>query len=180
MKKTTWDTDRIIGLSVMMISLLTLFIFIYQTNIMRAQSRLSVTPLLSFNQAESITDSTYRIKCSIKNKGLGPALVESVTILYKGERIELRFADFFETYFGKFTQYANLESETHLSKGTVLSAGEAVNFFTVSVPISDLQEFLDYAGFDENDPPFDVEVVYTSVYREKWSVKLKGEGPQEL
>ena len=180
MKKTNWNTDRIIGLSVMMISLLTLIIFIYQTNIMRAQSRLSVTPLLSFNQAESISDSTYRIKCSIKNKGLGPAIVESVTIIYEGERIKVRFADFFDTYFGKFTQYANLESETHLSKGTTLSAGEEVNFFTVSVSRSVLQEFMDYAGFDDNNPPFDIEVLYSSIYEEEWKVTLKGEGREEL
>lgn len=173
------NTDRILGLSAMMISLLTLIIFIYQTNIMRKQSRLSVTPRLSFNQQENINDSIYTYRNNMINKGLGPAIVESVIVIYKGERIDLRFSDFFEKYFPRFQEFAYLESDTRLSKGSTLAQGESVNFFTIVVPVKQVEGFRNYLAAEGDNLPFDIEVIYRSIYKERWKMYLHSDEPIE-
>ncbi|MBX2878123.1 MAG: hypothetical protein KTR30_38745 [Saprospiraceae bacterium] len=178
--KKSWNTDRILGLSAMMISLLTLIIFVYQTNIMRKQSRLSVTPRLSFNQQENINDSLYTYKNNMVNKGLGPAIIESVTIIYKGERIDLRFSDFFEEHFPQYKKFAAMESDTRLSKGSTLTAGESVNFFTIVAPVKTVEAFRDYLEVDNDNLPFDIEVIYRSIYEERWQMFLHSEEPIPL
>lgn len=177
--KKNWNTDRILGLSAMMISLLTLIIFIYQTNIMRQQSRLSVTPRLSFNQQETTNDSIYTYRNNMINKGLGPAIVESVTIIYKGERIDMRFSDFFEKYFPRFPEFATLQSDTRLSKGSTLSQGESVNFFTLVAPLQTIDAFRDYLEVEDDALPFDIEVIYRSIYKERWKMYLHSDEPLE-
>ena len=178
--KKNWNTDRILGLSAMTISLLTLIIFIYQTNIMRKQSRLSVTPRLSFLQQEITNDSSYIYRNNMVNKGLGPAIIESVTIIYEGERINLRFSDFFEKYFPRYKEFVSMESDTKLSRGSTLTAGETVNFFTIAAPIKTVKAFQEYMQVKDDNLPFDIEVIYRSIYKERWEVYMLSEEPIEL
>ena len=79
--KFKMNTDRVIGLSAMLIGLLTLIIFTYQTSIIRKQSRLSVTPRLVFNTIQDQKDSSITYVVEIINKGLGPAVIESINII---------------------------------------------------------------------------------------------------
>lgn len=51
------STDRLLGTSAMVINVLTLIIFIYQTDIMRLQSKLSVKPRLDFTTNQGGNDS---------------------------------------------------------------------------------------------------------------------------
>ena len=60
--KKKFNADRILGISAMVISLLTLAIFIYQTDIMRVQSKLSVKPRLDFTTNQGGTDSIIVFK----------------------------------------------------------------------------------------------------------------------
>ena len=180
MKKTNWNTDRILGLSAMLISLLTLIIFIYQTNIMREQSRLSVAPRLSFNQLEHSNDSIFTYRNQLINKGLGPAIVESVTIIYKDARSDLRFSDFFDKFFPRYQEFATMTSDTKLSKGSTLSPGEEVNFFTITSPIRSAEAFREYMQSDEDILPFDIEVIYKSIYNERWKMLLSKDELIEL
>lgn len=180
MKNTNWNTDRILALSAMLISLLTLIIFIYQTNIMREQSRLSVTPRLSFSQQEHVNDSIFTYRNYLINKGLGPAIVESVTIIYKGARSDLRFSDFFDTFFPRYREFATMTSDTKLSRGSTLSPGEEVNFFTIIAPIRSAEAFREYLQADGEILPFDIEVVYRSIYNERWKMLLSQDELIEL
>ena len=181
MAKSSWNTDRIIGLSAMMISILTLIIFIYQTNIMRNQSRLSVQPRLIISSNSITTDSLYTFRLNLLNKGLGPAIIESISILYKDKKLEARFDDFVAAQFPAFDDYAALVSNTYLSVGSTISAGEIQNLYAVEIPIANLEKLIKYLGIEPGEDPIEIEVVYASIYKEKWRINSTEEGhPVEL
>jgi len=72
----------------MSISFLTLIIFIYQTNLMSKQNFLSILPYLQISTSDNKAENTFSL--DIKNHGVGPAIIESVIIYYKGEKHDLR------------------------------------------------------------------------------------------
>ena len=81
--KKNFNADRIIGLSAMLISLMTLIIFLYQTNLIKKQSVLSVRPRLTFSKnidktvtvKDSTNSTTISIRLTLRNNGLGPAII---------------------------------------------------------------------------------------------------------
>ena len=64
------NTDKILGLSAMLISICTLIVFLYQTNLIKKQQYMSVYPYLTLGNNGSFTaDYEY----SLTNNGIGPA-----------------------------------------------------------------------------------------------------------
>ncbi len=169
MEKSRFSTDRIIGLSAMLISVLTLLIFIYQTSIMHRQSRLSVTPRLDFNQSLVQGDSIITIAWSIENKGLGPAIIEDINIVYQKKKYPLDFDKFFEDVFPKLNQYGNLVGTMTMSEGSTISANEENAIYKYRFRKNKLNEIRDYLEINETDDfPFEIEIVYSSIYKERW------------
>ncbi|MFK8005216.1 MAG: hypothetical protein AB8H03_02550 [Saprospiraceae bacterium] len=177
MKKFKLNTDKIIGLSAMLISLLTLVIFIYQTNLIREQSRLSVTPRLAFNSSLDTPDSVSSFSYFIVNKGLGPAIIESIEIIHEGNRYKLDFQDFVKNVFPKFNDYGNVIQNMALDTGVTLSEKESIKFFTFKFKASKTAPFFKYLKVKEDGVlPFDIEVIYSSIYDEKWKVYANKKG----
>ncbi len=176
------NTDRIIGLSAMLISLLTLLIFIYQTSLMRTQSRLSVKPRLAFSTNINFKDSTATYTSVIINKGLGPAIIESINIVYEGERYALDFERFFENSFKGLEKYGQLDRHATMEKGSTLMAKEKVEMYKFSFSTRYIPEIMKILKISEEDEiPFDIEVVYSSIYEEQWRYSANDEGhPIEL
>ena len=173
MSKMKFNTDRIIGLSAMLISLLTLIIFIYQTNIMRVQSRLSVTPRLSFNTNEDVKDSLYQVSTEIVNKGLGPAIIESIQIIHKGTVYDLNFGEFFNQAYPDLKKFGSLTQNMTMSKGSTLSPNERNRLFTYTILPSKIKELMQYLGIKEGEIPFTIGVIYSSIYNERWKTGNK-------
>ena len=157
----------------MLISLLTLIIFIYQTNIMRVQSRLSVSPRLTFFTSEDAKDSVLQISTEIVNKGMGPAIIESIHIIHEGKEYDLDFGKFFEEIYPGLKNFGSLTQSMTMSRGSTLSPNEVNRFFTYKILPSKVEELMQYLGVKEGDVPFTIEVVYSSVYNEKWKTSNK-------
>ena len=80
-----------------------------------------------------------------------------------------------------FENYAALVSNTYLSVGSTISAGEIQNLYAVEVPIANLEKLIKYLGIEPGEDPFEIEVVYASIYKEKWRINSTQEGhPVEL
>ncbi|MEO0571614.1 MAG: hypothetical protein AAF039_07900 [Bacteroidota bacterium] len=162
--------DRILGVSAMIISILTLAIFIYQTDIMRLQSKLSVKPRLDFTTNFDQKDSTIIIQEVIENKGLGPAIIDSIYFKFKGETHPVDVEIFLEKNLPKLLEYGYLPQHASLTKGTTLSQNEEKAIFTYRIPMGLMDSLYIYLGVeDEDENPFPIEVIYTSIYEdEKW------------
>ncbi len=175
-------TDRIIGLSAMVISVLTLIIFIYQTTLMREQSRLSVLPRLVIQTDETPVDTFFQWSFFINNKGIGPAIIEELSIEKGGKIYPLRFVDFFEKLYPDYEEYGEFIQSFNLFVGSTISQQESVKLCTFQVAINKLDDFLAYISYNpEQDDvlPFNLEIVYSSIYQERWKIETNINGHPE-
>ena len=60
-KKIKWNSERILSLSAMSISFITLIIFIYQTNLMSKQNYLSILPYLQLSTSNDSEGNKYSL-----------------------------------------------------------------------------------------------------------------------
>ncbi len=184
--KVKFNSDRIIAVSAIMISLMTLFIFLYQTNVVEEQSRLSVRPRLTFNKnitrsttlRDSSSSTEVNLSLILRNNGLGPAIVESSSIDYRGKSYEI--GSFFQEVFPELANYGYFQMITELTEGEAIPASEATEIFSYRYNEKD-QELIDqYLGISKSfDLPFDVLIVYSSMYEEKWKVRSNTQGHPE-
>lgn len=91
--KWKWDTDRIVSLSAMVVGVGSLAIILYQTKLMREQQRASVMPYLMMAVQSSTND--HRTYLTVRNAGIGPALLGDVRVRYKGKDFAGDPYDFF-------------------------------------------------------------------------------------
>ncbi|MDC7998382.1 hypothetical protein [Gilvibacter sediminis] len=169
-------TDRLIGLSAMLISLLTLIIFVYQTNIISKQSKLSVKPRLSFSSSETTIDSLVIFEQSITNKGLGPAIVNTANIVFEGKTYPLDFGTFVFEKFDKLETLGILRQTSGLDNGTTLSPNDRIVIFEFEAPLKNVPQIIKYLKLNpENyDPQWNFHLKYSSIYEdEKWVVDDK-------
>ncbi len=162
------NTDRILGISAMVISVLTLAIFIYQTDIMRVQSKLSVKPRLDFTTNFGGNDSVVRYQEVIENKGLGPAIVDSIYFIYRNKRYPLDIEALLTNELPKALEFGYLSQHSTMGRGTTLSPNEERPIFTYHVPLKNVDSLYAYLGMEsEDDNPFPIEVIYTSIYEDE-------------
>ncbi len=183
MKKKIFNTDKIIALSAIFISLLTLIIFLYQTRVISKQARLSVTPRISFIGGISNQKSSVTFSVGIKNNGLGPAIIDSTAILSNKKYYPLNFKEFTKNHYPTADSITIKSSSTVFNKGATVLPNNEVILSEVEVSRDKLKDF--YALYnleiEENRFPFDIIIYYSSIYEEKWKVTLYSEGhPREL
>lgn len=179
-------TDRLVGFSAMLISLMTLVIFLYQTNLQKNQSRLSVRPRLTFSkhidQTVSVTDSSNTIKVkmrlTVRNNGLGPAIIERGVINDRDREYDM--ASFFDQAYPKMREFGFFSQMTDLTIGEAIPASESVDLFTYEYDESVEKGLLSYLGVDAPyELPFSVKLEYSSMYEERWRVESNREGHPE-
>ncbi len=71
------NTELIVALSAIFVSVITLFVYIYQASIMQEQQYASVWPYLEWDMTIHSQDGFY---LSISNKGIGPAIIRSTSL----------------------------------------------------------------------------------------------------
>ena len=176
------STDRLLGISAMVISILTLVIFIYQTDIMRVQSKLSVKPRLDFTTNQGAVDSILHLQEVIENKGLGPAIIDSIYFRYQGKAYALDPEKFILAEFPKLLEYGYFSQHATLGRGTALTPEEERSIFIYRFPSQNWENILDYMEMEEEDDwPFSLEVIYTSIYEDElWKVTTLDSEPVRL
>ncbi len=182
MKIKKISTDRILGISAMLISMLTLIIFIYQTDIMRVQSKLSVKPRLDFTMNQGGNDSIVILQQVIENKGLGPAIIDSIYFVYKDAHHEVSAEIFLEKNLPKTLEYGYLAQHASFGRGTTLTTNEERAIFTYHIPVTKVDSLFAYLGIvGEDDNPFPIEVIYTSIYEDElWKVASNENIPKKM
>ncbi|WP_299161855.1 hypothetical protein [uncultured Eudoraea sp.] len=179
--KLKWNSDKILSLSAMSVSVLTLIIFIYQTNLMSKQNYLSILPYVQISTSDDKAENTFSL--DIKNHGVGPAIIESVIIYYKGEKHDLRDYDNYLYNYLKsempVLDSVKFFSSSTLDKGIAIPANSSYNVFSVQDSEKDYNLLTTSLGeLLRNGLRY--EITYRSIQNERWMIYNNSEGPEKL
>lgn len=136
------------------------------------QGRFAVRPRVLFNEVSVETDSTFYYRYEIINKGIGPAIIDSVSILYQGKARQARFDQFFRSTFPETDGISFLNFETtYLSPGSILSEGETQTLFSWRLTKAAWEDLLKILPATDPASIFEVVVRYSSMYEEQWRIR---------
>jgi len=172
-KAKFWTSDKLVSFSAIFISLLTLFIFFKQTNIIEEQNHLSVMPY--FMMETSNNSDLQRFSIDLENHGVGPGFIESRVIFYKGQVYEMEFIDFLKQNVPKMDSVVTINYAT-LQTGLALSAGHKRNVITVGGGATSYRTFLQIMQEIQKEG-FNYEIRYKSVYNDHWSISAESDVP---
>ena len=178
MKNTFWDGDKVMSIAAMFISLGTLTVLIYQARmateqqeLYRKQQMMSVYPYLSmFNNGTGSKD--YRL--TIKNTGIGPAILKSVKVYAKGNTYD-DIVFFLDDTFSEADSISY--GHSNLWEGRMIPQGETV--YPITVTDNKVS-----SGLKVVEAIFGlytyVEIIYESVYGETWMLSNRNSSPIKL
>lgn len=165
-------TDRLLGLSAIILSLCTLIVFFYQTHLIRKQQFMSVYPYLEIGHNRVYSDE-YTF--TIENKGVGPAIIETFRV---GKNGVLKEQDFVKFLRQEISSYENLDIEySNLYGGRLISEKEVIELFKSKDTLKTTGQILYTILNNEN---MEYEIVYSSIYGEKWKLTDKSAIPVKL
>lgn len=179
--KIKWNSEKVLSISAMGISFLTLIIFIYQTNLIRKQNYISILPYLSVSITENRAQSTFEF--NLENHGVGPAIIESVTLFHKGKRYDL--ANYNNEIF-KFLVFRAPELDSiQNSSSSTLESGMAVPINTTINIFKIVKSPKDYPLITNSfnrllEEGLDYEIIYKSIQSERWMIHKGSQGPEKL
>ena len=160
--------EMLIAICAVLTSVIALFVAWDQGRVMRAQQHGAVYPVVQLDGFVSTHATRRSLGLRLGNSGVGPALIESVTLLENGQPI-----DGFEGH------RANLPEGYDLSwtgiVGRALAPGESVEPVEISWSADALPEREFYGVADEWDD-LALEICYCSVFGRCWTMRGIGTG----
>jgi len=176
MKRKFWNSDKIVSFSAIFISIATLYITINQYNATIEQQRLSVLPYLTgINFASGTPDFAY----VIENNGIGPAFIESVKVTYQGKTYEGDLYEFMVSNFRSEVDSLPATIHSNIFKGMMIPAGAKILHLQVNGSQKDTDRLMKLLR-KLNEERMDFEIIYSSIYKERWRLNLNEEVPQKL
>jgi len=172
-----WSTDRIVSISAIFVSLLTLFTFINQNSLLQKQAALSVLPYLAISTSYDNGDNPS-YKLTLANRGVGPAIIESQMISYEGKEYKEDFSDFLKVHIPNLDSLGNISKST-FEFGHVLPSGDDLYLIAI---FDDIESVNLIAGTLErlDDTGLKYEIIYRSIYGERWKITESSELPIKL
>ncbi|WP_416866005.1 MAG: hypothetical protein ACMVP2_27575 [Imperialibacter sp.] len=157
-KKRRADKGLIVGVIAIAINIITVSVYVYQARIMQTQQHASAWPYLEW-LAKFNEETGYKLE--VKNNGIGPAIIKSVSIRINNK--ELANLD------SMFVQLIGTDYFPHVTspiQNRVLPPGESMLAFDVKD--SEWSEKLYSAVGKVN---FEYEICYESIYGDQWTCK---------
>ncbi|MCX6212982.1 hypothetical protein [Spirosoma sp.] len=163
--KKPLTTDTIIAIAATFTSICALVVTLYQTKLTREQQLNSVWPYLIANE---IIDESGLSSITIANSGIGPAIIDSVQVFYKGHFYRSPTA-VVQAISEQQNRGLNGMSwyQTVLEKGFVIPQGQNLNWITVNGQA-------DNAIFRKELPSIKAIIFYHSIYNEHWHSTFNG------
>jgi hypothetical protein len=134
-------SEMIVAIAAITVSILTLFVYVYQARIMMKQQHTSVWPYVEWATTRFNTDTEQEFYVEVINKGVGPALVKGSrltigSIEYREHRdtVDGKFIGNYEDMMRKLvgkTRHDSLWIMYSVINDRVLAPGEAVKIFHV-------------------------------------------------
>lgn len=160
-KSSFWNVEKLLGITAILVSIGTLIIIVYQTNLMRKQQYAAVLPYLEVWNSNP-NSSTYRLL--LLNNGVGPAFIDGIKVLYKDT---VHIGD-------PATFYKNIvyPSDTinfgysNLNKGRLVPAGREVELVSCTNSEINADKLRKLFGSEKAK----VQITYSSIYGEQWQI----------
>lgn len=174
MWKRRSNSEFFIGVLAIIVSLFTLFVFSYQTSLIRKQQYMSVYPHLDLG---NINTGSLEYRFVLRNDGIGPAFIRDIEIKEKNGR-----------EYGSLVEYVDAKRTpedsiyyyySDLFVGRLIRPDETIELFGLSdndytenhgAPVNTLQS-ADRLKSILNHDSLDVTITYESIYEESWSLK---------
>ncbi|WP_109743132.1 hypothetical protein [Arcicella aurantiaca] len=172
LKPKFWNSDKIVSISAILISLTTMAIYLYQTHLMKKQQNAAVMPYIrvmySFDHD--------RFEVLVLNEGLGPAFIDEVNTYYMGKKYEHQdLPDFFQNEYTKIDSTLSL-NYSNISEDMLFTAGKTL--WVVSTKNSEEKAQKLYDLFLNNK--IEMEITFSSIYGEKWKVRGVSKRPEKI
>ncbi len=182
------NTDRVVSLSAMAVSVCTLVVILYQTHLTRQAQYASAMPYLMIG----VTSNDRGVHVTLANLGLGPALLDSVRIRYKGQSID---NDPYGFFLQKRAEYAQFLSVDQVMPGRLISAGQTIQMVGTEsaghkeVMLRDILQSFEIAEVPKSwyegagatgTGKATIEITYSSVYGDRWRTRSDRIVPEEF
>src|SRR5688572_27106200 len=87
-RKRGLKSEMIVAIAAIAVSIMTLFVYIYQARIMMDQQHTSVWPYVEWESTNINTETEQEYYIEVVNKGVGPALVKDTKLTLDGVRYD--------------------------------------------------------------------------------------------
>jgi hypothetical protein len=183
-KAKKWNADRIVSISAIIVSVATLLMILYQTELMREEQRASVLPSLMIGYGVNVKDQVMNERVWIENRGLGPAFIEKFTIIKEGNVFQ---GDLF-SYFEKINQNKGAVGIKRFYSNFILPANEGRTLYeknsdsTSKIFLSNYFKYpLEMQGVPvEKSDKAIIEIYYKNVYGDRWKISSDQSVPEAL
>ena len=195
--KKFWNADKIISLSAFVVSIATLLALMYQISLsgeqnelaqrqqelVRKQQYASVLPYLELRIGTNNGNRLFEFM--LYNNGVGPAFIEEVRIIYDGQEYSGNLLNFYRAVVLQEEDTVILDLAVRgIYQGNLIPAGRETAMLTAydysSTP-ADRDRLLAWFGRPTGEPELArVEIIYSSVYGERWIVRGVGAIPESL
>ena len=180
------NADRVVSVSAIVVSVATVIMIFYQTNLMRQEQKSSVMPSLKIGYStERDSLGKRNEKIWFINRGLGPAFIEKISIVDSSGRHD---TDLYG-YFKKIDGNEDINFMKRAFPGTIIPVNERMVLYdknTDSTSKVVLMNYFKYPFTKKTKHPggkYDkaiLEVYYKNVYGDRWKVRSDNHIPTQL
>jgi len=189
MKAKFWTSEKLLSLTALLVSLITLIVFVYQTKLIRQQQYASVYPYLALGNEYS---GTFKYKYILVNEGIGPAIIDEIKVYTNETEVYGDVIDYVDA--------AMMEEDSIWYVHSNLNVGKLVpaekKIFLIQVVGADLLKELGIENVEDlptntlngakalhqvlNNDSLTIEITYSSIYGETWVLRNGGNPPQKI
>lgn len=159
------------SITAIVVGIAALFVSFDQSRVMREEIRASIWPALQVDGFVSREDDLTLIGLAVQNAGVGPALVERVTIRHQGEPVPD-----LETLRSLMSPGADLSFQT--LSGRIVAAGATVMPFELRVADAEETDVGETMARLQRD--WTAEVCYCSTLGQCWAADVSSDPPREV
>jgi hypothetical protein len=164
-RESAFRSESIVAFVALLISLVSLAVYIYQAQLMREQQHISVWPYLEWDMTISSVDG---IRITVVNKGVGPAIIKNATLKLDDEEMDV--LTLLNKVVGNLDSLSLFYGDVNSSK--VLAPGEQYHLFDLKLLNGKLGAESGhevYTRVKEMYPRIKYEICYCSVYGDCWT-----------
>lgn len=170
--KMKFNNERLLSLTALLVSVGTLVVFLYQTNLIREQQYMSVYPHLSVGNHQG-NSPNYRFV--LENNGIGPAIISRFLLTDRQGR---EFVSLHEYVNSQLSQLDSVNySYADINKGRLIPEKQHIELIGVSDNRMHSATTL-YQILNADD--IKIEIEYASIYGEKWLLVSDDPIPKKL